>query len=403
MPARRQRARHGRALCGLWVYLCAVIAPVAPAQAAPVLTPERVVLLLRHGVRPPTHEPALSPVIAPEPWPRWDVPDGDLTAHGAAAIGRLAAYDRALWAPAAGCPALDIYADVDERTLKTGAAFAAGFAPRCAVTVRHAAGARDPLFSALDEGAGGFDAATARSQMLAAAGGSLDGFVAAHRALFTAMQALLQPGGHAFLDLPNRLVAKLPGRPPKLTGPIAEGASGAEDFLLEYLDGKPMDEVAWGRATPARLAALLALHPLAYEITARPPAIARATAAPLARRILADLTTGPTVSVLVGHDTNQAELAGLLTLHWHLGGYPADDPPPGGGIVFTLLATADGTQYVSATYQTQTMRQIRDLTPLSTAAPPATQPLPIPGCGNSPAPTACTLPAFKALIQRLTN
>jgi 4-phytase/acid phosphatase len=396
MPARHDLCR---AFYGL------VVAGAIGWSMAPAATPlkvERVVLLIRHGVRPPTHEPALSPAIAPEAWPRWDVPDGDLTAHGAAAIARLAAYNRALWAPAVGCPALDIYADVDERTLKTGAAFAAGFAPGCAVTVRHAAGARDPLFSPLDQGAG-FDAATARSQMLAAAGGSLDGFVAAHWALFAAMQAVLQPGGHAFLDLPNQLVAKPPGRPPKLAGPIAEGASAAEDFLLEYLDGKPMDEVAWGRATPARIAALLALHPLAYVITARPPMIARATAAGVAQRILADLTAGPAVSVLIGHDTNQAELAGLLNLHWHLGGYPADDPPPGGGIVFTLLVAADGTQYVTATYQTQTMDQIRNLTPLSAAVPPATQPLPIPGCGNSPARTACTLPAFTALVQRLTH
>ena len=55
----------------------------------------------------------------------------------------------------------------------------------------------------------------------------------------------------------------------------------AEDFLLEYLDGKPMSEVAWGRADAAQVAALLELHPLEYTITARPEIIARATATPL--------------------------------------------------------------------------------------------------------------------------
>jgi 4-phytase/acid phosphatase len=41
------------------------------AAAAPALKVERVVLLMRHGVRPPTHEPALAPAIAPDPWPVW--------------------------------------------------------------------------------------------------------------------------------------------------------------------------------------------------------------------------------------------------------------------------------------------------------------------------------------------
>ena len=383
----------------LWAGLCASIACVAPAQPEPALKLERTVLLIRHGVRPPTHEPALSPAIAPDPWPRWDTPDGYLTPHGAAAITLLAAYDRQIFAPAPGCPDIGIYADLDERTLKTGAAYAAGFAPGCNVIVQHAAGASDPLFSALDNGSAKFDAKQAKAQMLEAAGGSLSAPIAAHQALFTAMQATLQPGGNAFLTLPAKLAAKIPGHVPKLTGPIAEGASGAEDFLLEYLDGKPMSDVAWGRASPAQIATLLELHPLAYTITARPPAIARATASPLLQKILEDLTTGPATTILVGHDTNQAELGGLLNLHWQLGGYPADDPPPGGGIIFALLAAPDGTQYVTATYQTQSMAQIRNLTPLNTANPPATQPLPIPGCGNSPSPTACTLASFAALVR----
>jgi 4-phytase/acid phosphatase len=387
----------------LWAGFCASIACVAPAQAAPALKLERTVLLIRHGVRPPTHEPALSPAIAPDPWPHWDTPDGDLTPHGAAAISLLAAYDRKIFVPAPGCPDINVYADVDERTVNTGEAYAAGFAPGCNITVRHAPGATDPLFSALDNGAPNFDAKLAKTQMLAAAGGSLTATIAAHQALFTAMQATLQPGGDAFLTLPARVSAKRPHMKPTLTGPIAEGASGAEDFLLEYLDDKPMSQVAWGRASPTQIATLLALHPLAYTITARPPAIARATASPLLQKILGDLTAGPATSILIGHDTNQAELGGLLNLHWQLGGYPADDPPPGGGIIFSLLAAPNGTQYVTATYQTQTMAQIRNLTPLNATNPPATQPLPIPGCGNSPSPTACTLAAFAALVRGVTG
>jgi 4-phytase/acid phosphatase len=354
---------------------------------APVLHLERVVLLMRHGVRPPTHEPALDPAIAPDAWPKWEVPDGYLTPHGAAAIRILAAYDRKLFA--ATCADLSIYADVDERTVKTGEAYADGFG--CATPVGHAAMADDPLFSALDNGAPGFNAKAAKAAMLAAAGGNIQDVVVNNASLFQAMQAALDPRGSAFLNLPAKISAKLPGHLPKLSGPLSEGASGAEDFLLEYLDDKPMSDVAWGRLNAAGVARLLALHPLEYTITARPAIIAQATAAPLAQRIAAGLASGPKVQILVGHDTNIAELGGLLGLHWSLGGYPADDPPPGGGILFSLLAGPGGTQFVTATYQVQTMDEIRNLT----GAAPAMQELAIPDCGEA---GACTLADFKKLV-----
>jgi 4-phytase/acid phosphatase len=385
-----------------WTFAAALLAAAPNAYAAPGLVADSAVLLMRHGVRPPTHEPALAPAIAPSPWPSWEVPDGYLTPHGARAIFLLATYDRAMFAlsgllPAAGCPAgVTIYADVDERTVKTGDAFAAGLAPGCNIPTAHAAGAKDSLFSPLDSATPGFDAKAAEAAMLAAAGGSLAAPVTANAALFQKMQTILAPGETAFLQLPAKLFAKIPGRAPKLTGPIPEGASAAEDFLLEYTDGKPMNQVAWGRASEADVAALLALHPLEYTLTARPPYIATRAAAPLARRILAGLTSGEKLTILVGHDTNIADLGGMLNLHWSLGGYPADDPPPGGGLLFMLAHDkTTGEKYVNVSYQVQTMDEIRNLS----AAPPALQPLPIPGCGNSTAPTACTLAAFSKITS----
>ncbi len=382
----------------VFAVLLTALATPAPAQTVPPgFTLVRAVLLMRHGVRPPTHEPALDPAIAPSAWPAWDVPDGYLTAHGAAAIQLLGAYDRQVLAPGAACPDVTIYTDVDERTVKTGEAFAAGYAPGCALPVGHAAGAKDPLFSALDDGAAAFDANAAQAAMLAAAGGDVAAPVAKNRALFATMQSALAPGDGAFLKEPAAITVKNPHKLPKLTGPIADGASGAEVFLLEYLDGKPMRDVAWGRLDATGMLRLLALHPLAYTMTARPAVIAAATARPLAERIVSGLRSGPRLTVLVGHDTNQAELGGYLNLHWSLGGYPADDPPPGGGLIFALLQDKAGQQFVSVTYQVQTPNQIRDLIPLAASHPPATQVLRIPACGNSTAPNACPLAQFTAL------
>jgi 4-phytase/acid phosphatase len=387
--------------------LLAVLAVAPVAVAAPNLQLERVVLLMRHGVRPPTHEPALPVSIAPYAWPAWAVAPGFLTPHGAQAIQLLGAYERDALAaqdllPQAGCPAAGdvlIYADVDERTVKTGEAFAAGFAPGCAIAVGHAAGKKDPLFSALDAPVPGFDADKAGKAMLVAAGGNFNAPMRVNAALFAKMQNALAPGGDGFLKLKVVLEMKDPHKLPSLSGPLDEGSSAGEDFLLEYLDGKPMAQVGWGRVNAADVSALLALHPLAYTVTARPAYIADYLAAPLAKRIVAALAAqgdAPKLTVLVGHDTNIAALGGMLGLHWALGGYPADDPPPGGGLGFALyLDKATGLKYVKVFYQVQSMAQIRGLVPLSLDNPPAVQDLPVPGCA-----VPCGLPAFNALVAR---
>jgi 4-phytase/acid phosphatase len=363
----------------------------APA-AAQTLHVERTVLLMRHGVRPPTKTPALDPSLAPSAWPVWEVPDGNLTPHGAAAVTLLAAYDRRLFGPLK-CADVTIYADVDQRTVATGAAYAQGIAPGCALTVGHATTPKDPIFSP----AATVDSDAVKAAMEASAGGDVDDLVTAHQALFDEMQKVLDPTGTGLTDEDNKVSAKTPGTLPKLKGEVADAATAAEDFLLEYLDGKPLSDVAWGRANGAKVAELLELHPLAYIVTARTLAVARVTAEPLAERIVQGLTSGTKLTVLVGHDDNQAKLGGLLGLHWSPAGYPADDVIPGGGIIFSLLADNAGHEYVTAKYQVQTMRQIRFLI----GGAPEFQALAIPGCGNSTAPTACTLDAFTKMVNAL--
>jgi 4-phytase/acid phosphatase len=57
---------------------------------------------------------------------------------------------------------------------------------------------------------------------------------------------------------------------------------------------------------------------------------------------VAPLATAKTRTVLlVGHDTNLANLAGVFDLDWHDARQP-DDYPPGGALVFDLLKRKDG-------------------------------------------------------------
>jgi hypothetical protein len=84
--------------------------------------------------------------------------------------------------------------------------------------------------------------------------------------------------------------------------------------------------------------------------------------------------------VIISSDAYLAGLAGLLDMHWLLPGYQPDFCPPGGALVFELRqVTATGQYLVRVFYTAQTFDQLRNLTHLTLAAPPATQQLLVPG------------------------
>jgi 4-phytase/acid phosphatase len=113
------------------------------------------------------------------------------------------------------------------------------------------------------------------------------------------------------------------GRDIALTGPIRRYSGTAQVFLLQYLEGMPMGDVAWGRADLAALRALGVLHGALFDVYARPPYMARRVAGTLAQdmaRVLAD-PAGPRIKLYVGHDTNVAALSALLGLKADMPGY----------------------------------------------------------------------------------
>ena len=72
--------------------LLALFALLLPSTAIPVLAApvlERVVLVSRHGVRPPTRSNAELAAYSEAPWPQWPVEPGVLTPHGAEALIRM--------------------------------------------------------------------------------------------------------------------------------------------------------------------------------------------------------------------------------------------------------------------------------------------------------------------------
>ncbi|KRB52889.1 MAG: histidine-type phosphatase [Pseudomonadota bacterium] len=383
-----------------------------PGAAEQPLKLERVVMLMRHGVRPPTKADVTPPGMSAQPWSAWTTPFGELTPHGAEGARLMGKYDRGLYAgrglvAASGCPAageVSVVASGKSRAIDTAKNFAAGMFPGCDVPVAYPATEKDDtVFHPSDAGAGGIDGDRAKSATEAQLpAGGLKAVQQAHAKDFAVLARVLGCGGAAcnLLDQPTEITAH-PGDNADLSGALGIASTAGQTVLLEYLEGKPMDQVGWGRASKADIGSLLNFHTTKFFYETRTPYVAERYAAPVARRVLSALEGGPgtgKLTVLVGHDTNIAALGGLLDLHWTVGDYPTDDPPPGGALGFELLSDASGTKFVRAFYQAQTMDQLRNLTPLTVEAPPAFVYIPITGC-TSDAAQACPLARFQQIVQ----
>jgi 4-phytase/acid phosphatase len=102
--------------------------------------------------------------------------------------------------------------------------------------------------------------------------------------------------------------------------------------------------------------------------------------------------------VIAGHDTNIANLAGVLGLQWTLPGQP-DDTPPGGALVFEVWRDAGGAAWVRARFVYQTLEQLRSLTPLDAAHPAGAVDLP-PPCAETGKTPFCQVQPLADRLRR---
>lgn len=393
----------------LFLALTLIVAEGPTLAAEPALRLERAVLLMRHGVRPPTKLQPIPPQYSAAAWPQWSTAPGLLTPHGARGVALLARADRASFAEsgllaASGCPEagqVSISASKVRHAIETAKAWADAFAPGCRITVSHpAGGAPDALFHPLDGGPEWFDGRRAWESALAAA--PPGGLERQARELAPLMRELETVLGCAVpacdLDGPESTLVEEPHDRPKLHGPLGIASTASETLLLEYLENKPSSEVGWGRVDRAAIERLLVFNAVEFKYVDRPRAIAQAAAGPLARTIVGALeaATGPRVTLFAGHDTNIADLGGLLGIHWRAASYPADTVPPGGALVFELLSDRAGKRFVRAYFRAQTMDQLRNLEPLAGAGAPRAF-VTIPGCGI--APSGCDLATFVTIVR----
>jgi 4-phytase/acid phosphatase len=352
-----------------------------PVCAAPVL--EKVLILERHGVRPPTKPPEAFAKYASQPWPQWPVAPGELTPHGAEGMRAMGAGLRARYAsllPDKGCPSpssVFVWADnTDQRTRESGKAIAATLAPGCGISAQWAPeGSHDPLFHSgnmchVDEQAVAAQVSARFDAVMKA-----DGPRYAH-ALATLNQILMPGCAGASCPLTGETRVSVSG---KIEGPLSAAATLSENLLLEYTEGLPDKDVGWGRAASAeKIAAVMPLHEMEADLTRTTPLLAARNGSFLAEQIaeflgapkravnLAPLPADARLVVLLGHDTNLSNIAGMLGVSWHLPQQP-DSTAPGTALAFEVWRQGRNARTVRVVVLYQTLEQLRSAAPLNGA------------------------------------
>lgn len=408
----------------LTLLLCLFAFATASAQAAPGDTLERVVILMRHGVRSAMATPEQLGRFSVRPWPAFDVPPGNLTAHGARLVTYLGVYYHDIYVRDGllngkdDCGKVYYWANHVPRTEATAAALAEGLTPGCANTVHHISEGFDPLFDAQKAGIGKADPERIRAAISARVHGDLAGWDAAQRPRLDRLEALLwqcpqtpcasqtAPAGvERFYDAP--LTLKVSGDALKIDSPAIATAGVIESLLMGYADGQDFAALGWKGVDSVTLSRLFGLHAAEFDLRLRTPEVGRQTSSYLADRLVKTLLNKPGAIgdgapfvVLSGHDGTLIMLAGLLGLDWQLPGYGRGQASPGGGLVFELWRRgSDGQEVVRIHYIAQGLDQLRQQAPLSLTSPPEMADLALPGCVDKTDRPDCPAARFDTIVR----
>jgi len=402
-------------------------ASLASAQTLPPSTDDtflkQIIIFGRHGVRSAAEPYSVTQVFASRPYPDFGVPAGYLTPHGAKAEVLLGTYFREYLRAenlltgddAQDAKASYFRANSIQRSNISAASLAKGLLPEASVPVHSfPLGTPDPIFDPIAAGIVTVDTTLAANQEVGIFG-SGSSVVSAHSAEDSLIRSILfnyrngtqppPPTPAGLVDptaLPVPLTVNTKGVATSNVinaGGIIDTLLAADPFVMEYTDGLPLSEVAWGQLSLDELSQQTRIITLDFDLEMNPPYLNQLQSSNAAAHILRSMeqiTEGHRVLgsfgepndrllVINSSDAYVEGVAALLHLHWQLPGYQPQYCAPGGSLVFELRQSRSSGRYViRAFYTAQTFDQLRNLTPLTLDQPPATQQLLIPYTGSIP-------------------
>lgn len=431
--SRRPHHHAARSLCTGVLRACLVLfAAGARLRADPGDELRLAIVLSRHGVRAPLQSGEDMAHYAAQAWPKWEVAPTIQTPHGDMLIAFMGAYYREKFVgegllsgdPLKDGPLVFVRADNNQRTIQTGRLLGkalSGMADPVVVSVPE--GTPDPLFEPLKAGVGRPDPDLAAASVLGRLGGDPRNIDRAYAPQLAELsEVLLGPAGIPPEGFPTEASGVSPVHGEylvKVTGPLWTAVRCTDSLILEYTDGKPASDVGWGRVDAKVLADMIALHDLYFDLTQRTLYPAQVGGSNLASHIIDTLEQaavgesvtgalgppGERVVVIVGHDTNIANVGGLLGMNWCVPGTQSNPTLPGGALVFELWRRGGpgGAYFVRTSYVSQTPDQMREASPSSTGLQPSESPIFIPGCGGKGPGFDAPLPAFVRQARRVID
>ncbi|MFV9685831.1 bifunctional glucose-1-phosphatase/inositol phosphatase [Pantoea sp. KXB45] len=386
-------------LCALSVLAALPVGTVALAADSDMQL-QQVLMLSRHNLRAPLADNgSVLEQSTKKSWPQWDVPGGQLTTKGGVLEVYMGNYTRQ-WLAQQGlvkngsCPDSNnvfVYANSLQRTVATAQFFVNGAFPGCDVAVTHQdeMGTMDPIFNpVITDGSEAFNkkalaamAAANEKLSLKPAFQRLEKIVdyKASPACNNKKQCDLSSGQNTF-SAEN-------GKEPNVSGPLKVGNSLMDAFTLQYYEGFPLEQVAWGQIkTPEQWKELSAIKNGYQDALFTSPDVSREVAAPLVDYIRSQLVdqdkaNAPKVTLMVGHDSNIASLLSALQVKPYELPDTYEKTPIGGQVVFERWHDAKNDKdLLKVEYVYQSADQLRNADVLSLKNPPKRVTLQLAGC-----------------------
>ncbi|WP_437609064.1 bifunctional glucose-1-phosphatase/inositol phosphatase [Erwinia sp. V71] len=386
-------------LCALSV-LAALSVGFAAHAADGDLQLQQVLMMSRHNLRAPLADNgSVLEQSTKKAWPQWDVPGGQLTTKGGVLEVYMGHYTRE-WLAQQGlvkngeCPAgndVFAYANSLQRTIATAQFFITGAFPGCDIPVTHQddVGAMDPIFNpVITNNSEAFNKQALASMSSAAEKLNLKpAFQRLERITdYKNAPACKDNKQCSLSDSQNSFKANN-GEAPGVSGPLRVGNSLVDAFTLQYYEGFPLEQVAWGQIkTDEQWQELSAIKNGYQDALFTSADVARNVAAPLVDYIRSQLIdqdkeTAPKVTLMVGHDSNIASMLTALNVKpYNLPGQN-ERTPIGGQVVFERWHDSKNNKdLVKIEYVYQTAEQLRDAQPLTLKTPPQRVTLQLQGC-----------------------
>ncbi len=399
------------------------------AQAIETLdnyTLEQVVVFSRHGLRAPLASPTSTlGKITPNQWPQWDTPASYLTTRGGVLESYFGHYfsewlvDNKLLTENT-CPSENevyIYTNSLQRTIATGQYFTVGAFPGCIVPIIHKEklGTMDPVFfPVISDDNPEFKQAAITSINQTAHAKGIEGL---NQKLNNTYQDLSNIINYTqstnclvdkqcdFTDLPTKIIIEK-GKEPGITGPLRTGTSIADAFILQYYEGAPLQDIAWGKIkNNKQFEQLVAIKEYYNTILFGSPVIAKQVAANLINYINQTFSekNHTKFTFLVGHDSNVASLFSALKIKSYTLPDQFETTPIGGKIVFQKWRdNHSGEALMKIEYFYQSTDQIRNLTQLNRNNPPHKVTLEMENCPTNTM-GFCSFSTFKQIIGNINK